>query len=218
MTASTQSTTTKDEKNLTESSEAVPVKQQKNNPELPAWPKDIEHVMSDMFQTWSKFGEMMPFPDAEAFTKMQPDSLESWKAQADRYFDNLNRSWGDVSRLNPFEMFRISDGFLLKLKVDIKDDSESYEITAELPGLEKDDISLNIEGSELTISGKKSEGTESQGCVRERRFGSFLRSFTLPDGVDVKKVNAEFHNGVLTVTLPKTDFPKSKGKAIPIKG
>jgi HSP20 family protein len=96
-------------------------------------------------------------------------------------------------------------------------------VTAELPGLAIKDVDIGIDDGVLTISGEKQEvkkeGEEdSQYYLLERRYGSFRRSFTLPNTVDVDKISAEFDNGVLTVKLPKSEKVKTKGKKITING
>ena len=92
-------------------------------------------------------------------------------------------------------------------KVDVKENSQDYELTAELPGLTKDDISLDYADGYLTISANKTqvknEGDENSGYLRrERKFGSMSRSFYI-DNIDKAKTTAGFKDGILTVRLPK---------------
>ncbi|HEU4993619.1 MAG TPA: Hsp20/alpha crystallin family protein [Gemmatimonadaceae bacterium] len=92
-------------------------------------------------------------------------------------------------------------------------------VTAELPGLGDKDVDVSVDEGVLTISGDKAEEKkeaeeESQFYLLERRYGSFRRSFTLPNAVDVDKITADFANGVLTVKLPKSEEVKAKGKKI----
>jgi HSP20 family protein len=82
-------------------------------------------------------------------------------------------------------------------------------------------VDVSVDDGVLTISGEKEEekkeGEEnSQYYLFERRYGSFRRSFTLPSAVDVDKISAEFDNGLLKVTLPKTESVKAKGKKISV--
>lgn len=217
MTASAQTTVDKNVKSKKEKSEKVVVNQHGHAPTLDAWSKDLEHMMDDMVKSWSQFSKLMPFSNLSVPTKLNAENTESWKTQADRYFEDLNRRWREVSALNPVDMFRVPNGFLYKLKVDIHDEKDAYIVTAELPGMNIEDINLSIENEVLTISGKKSEDQESQGCVRERRYGSFLRSFSLPDTVDTDNVDAQFLKGVLTVTLSKKESTDVGGKNVPIR-
>ena len=93
-------------------------------------------------------------------------------------------------------------------KVDVKDKEKSYELTAELPGVKKEDISLHYQDSYLTISAKKDESKEEKDdegnyIRRERHTGEVSRSFYI-DGIDDANIHAEFKDGVLQVNLPKT--------------
>ena len=105
-------------------------------------------------------------------------------------------------------------------RVDIKEKKNEYEIEAELAGLTKNDISLNMEGDTLILKGeKKSQETkEDQNYHRsERLYGSFCRTFRLSDEIKRDAISAEFNNGVLKVTLPKTEQTKPKEIHIKIK-
>jgi HSP20 family protein len=106
--------------------------------------------------------------------------------------------------------------------VDVVEKETAYEITAELPGMDEKNIELTVADDMLTIKGEKREEREEKKkdyYLSERRFGSFERSFRLPEGVESDKVEASFKKGVLTVTLPKTPEAqkKSKEKKISIK-
>ncbi|MEM1179120.1 MAG: Hsp20/alpha crystallin family protein [Acidobacteriota bacterium] len=102
--------------------------------------------------------------------------------------------------------------------MDIVETEEAYLATADLPGLRKDDIDISVEDGVLTISGERTiahPADEATGFKRfERASGSFRRAFTLPQGVDLEKVNAAFADGVLTVTLPKSEIVKARKVAI----
>lgn len=91
--------------------------------------------------------------------------------------------------------------------MDLVDRGAQLEVTAELPGLDKDDIELSVHEGTLVLRGhKKHEETkEEEGCYRtERFFGSFQRAVPLPVDVDIDRAEAKFDKGVLTVRLPKT--------------
>ena len=105
-------------------------------------------------------------------------------------------------------------------KVDVKDKEKSYELTAELPGVKKEDISLHYQDSYLTISAKKDESKEEKDdegnyIRRERSVGTFSRSFYIND-IDNAAIKAEFKDGVLKVDLPKTAAAE-KAKQIEIQ-
>ena len=97
--------------------------------------------------------------------------------------------------------------------IDITEDSNSFVVVADLPGLTKKDISINIKENMLTISGerKAKEKDETKNyCRTERRYGSFKRSFQLTDQVIADKISATFKDGVLTVSVPKAEEVKPK--------
>jgi HSP20 family protein len=95
-----------------------------------------------------------------------------------------------------------------KPAVDVKETDEAYVLNAELPGLEKKDIHITLEDNVLTLSGERrfEKETDKDNYHRiERAYGSFTRSFSLGGGVDAEKVQATFKDGVLTMTVPKTE-------------
>lgn len=103
--------------------------------------------------------------------------------------------------------------------VEVADTAEALVLTAELPGLAEDDLTLTIENNLLTIAGeKKAERTvredDERTLLSERYYGAFQRAFTLPATVDVDRITAVFDKGVLTITLPKT--PQAKGRVIAV--
>jgi HSP20 family protein len=97
--------------------------------------------------------------------------------------------------------------------VDVSETGEEIVVRAELPGLSKDDIELNIQDNVLTLKGEKKQEKkeEKENYHRvERSYGSFSRSFTLPAGVDPENVQATFKDGVLVIALPKVEEAKQK--------
>ena len=101
--------------------------------------------------------------------------------------------------------------------VDILEKDGNLILRAELPGMTEKDIDLKIEGNTLTLKGERKmdkEDKESNYHRVESFYGSFTRSFRLPDTVDYEKINAEYKNGVLTVTLPQK--PEVKPREIPV--
>ena len=96
---------------------------------------------------------------------------------------------------------------------DITEDEKEYLIKVELPDVKKEDVKVTVENGVLTISGeRKFEKEEKKKKYHrvERAYGSFMRSFSLPDQADASKVKAEFKNGMLTVHLPKSEKAKPK--------
>lgn len=102
--------------------------------------------------------------------------------------------------------------------VDITEDEKEYVIKAELPEVKKEDIKLTVHDDVLTITGERKSEKEEKGKKYhrvERAYGSFMRSFTLPEDADASKVTAESKDGVLKVHLPKSE--KAKPKSIEVK-
>ena len=102
--------------------------------------------------------------------------------------------------------------------VDISEDDKEYLIKAELPDIKKDDIKLSVHDNILSISGERKYEKEEKGKKYhrvERAYGSFLRSFTLPEDADASKIAAENKDGILKVHLPKSE--KAKPKSIEVK-
>ncbi|MDH4187817.1 MAG: Hsp20/alpha crystallin family protein [Nitrospira sp.] len=102
--------------------------------------------------------------------------------------------------------------------VDISETDGEYQIKAEIPDVKKEDVKVTVENGVLTIQGERKQEKEDKGKKYhrvERSYGSFVRSFTLPDLVDEEKVKAEFKDGVLNLQLPKSE--KTKPKAIEVK-
>jgi HSP20 family protein len=92
-------------------------------------------------------------------------------------------------------------------------------LTAELPGMSKDDVEVSLDGDILTIKGEKSderEISEADRYVHERTFGSFQRRMTVPDGVTVDGIDADFENGVLTVQVALPEDKEVEPKRIPV--
>lgn len=104
--------------------------------------------------------------------------------------------------------------------VDFTDTEKAYEITAELPGIDEKNVEVKVADGVLTIKGEKQEDKEEKKkdyYMRERSYGSFDRSFQIPDSVDADKIEANFKKGVLTVTLPKKPEAQKAAKKIDVK-
>jgi HSP20 family protein len=97
--------------------------------------------------------------------------------------------------------------------LDVAEDAENYLIHAELPGFKREDVQVSLNDGVLIITGeRKHENTNTEATVhrRERHYGQFQRAVALPKAVQPDKVKAQFKDGVLTVTLPKSDDAKPK--------
>ncbi len=106
------------------------------------------------------------------------------------------------------------DGFSWTPAVDVRENDSEIRLDLELPGLKPEDVELTAENGVLTVRGEKKterkEGEESRYHVVERTYGSFLRTFQLPQGVDEDQIKAEFENGILAIRIPKAALPQPK--------
>ena len=102
--------------------------------------------------------------------------------------------------------------------VDITEDQKEYVVKAELPDMKKEEVKITVQNDVLSISGERKYEKEEKDKKHhriERAYGSFLRSFTIPEDADPEEVSAEFTDGLLRVHLPKT--ARSKSKSIEVK-
>jgi HSP20 family protein len=136
--------------------------------------------------------------------------LTRWDSEMDRmmedFFGRSMRPWWPARWLR-------GDGEITAPVVDVYEEKDEVVVKAELPGLDKKDIEVNISDSELTLKGqkKKEEEIEKENYYRrERSYGAFLRSVELPTDVQADKVKASFKNGILEVRVPKTEEAKTK--------
>jgi len=103
--------------------------------------------------------------------------------------------------------------------VDITEDEKEYVVKAEIPEMKKEDIKLNVADDVLSITGERKYEKEEKGKKYhrvERAYGSFVRSFTLPEDADGSKVSAEYKDGLLKVHIPKSEKAKPKTTEIKI--
>jgi len=139
-------------------------------------------------------------------------------ANIQRYGGLFDDVLGDLARgfwLKPIPM--PGDGEL-KMKVDVKEDEKSYTIKAEVPGVKKEDIQVDVNGNQVSIRAEvKSEKEEKKGekvLHSERYYGMVSRSMQLPSDVDSQAAKAEYKDGVLNLVLPKKTSAQSKRLAI----
>lgn len=103
--------------------------------------------------------------------------------------------------------------------VDIAETAEAFEIKAELPDVRKEDVKVTVENGQLRIAGERKQEKEEKGKKFhrvERSYGSFLRTFALPENVDEAKLTAEYKDGLLHVRLPKSEAAKPKAIAVKV--
>jgi HSP20 family protein len=124
--------------------------------------------------------------------------------------------WDPFREIAPMStMDRLSE---FEAAFEVKETKEGYLFKADVPGIKENDLTINLTGNRLTVSGKRDEERKQEHETYfsyERSYGSFTRSFTLPEGVDADKVNASLKDGVLTILVPKT--PEALPKKVAIK-
>ena len=155
--------------------------------------------------------------ETKAVTPWRPFmDLARWERDMERmmdtFFDRRMRPWW------PERWLRADEMEISAPAVDLFEEKDDIVVKAELPGIEKDNIEVNVSDHHLTIKGekKKEEEVKQENYYRcERSYGSFLRTLELPADVKADKVKAAFKNGVLEVRLPKTE--EAKAKEIKIK-
>jgi HSP20 family protein len=133
--------------------------------------------------------------------------LETLHDRLQRYFDDFS-SFG----------FNFTDNF--SPRIDISEDKNNINVTAEIPGVKKDNIKITLQDNILTIEGEKkkeAEQKEKNYYRNERVYGSFKRSFTLPLEVDSEKVDAKFEDGTLHISLRKLEAKPKTEKVIELK-
>jgi len=102
--------------------------------------------------------------------------------------------------------------------IDVHETGDAFDVKAELPGVRKDDVSVSVDNGVLTIRGEKKTENEDKKAHRfECAYGSFVRSFTLPQSIKAEKVVAEYKDGVLNMTIPKAEEAKPKQIEVKVK-
>jgi len=138
---------------------------------------------------------------------------------AKRYepFNDIRKSFDLVNAImnSVAEETENTESIDFRPKVNTRETEGSYHIEAELPGVKKEDVEINVDGNILTISGERNvreEVKDEDYHKVESRYGLFSRSFTLPEKVDTSKIEAEFVNGILEITIPKLQIDTSSKK------
>lgn len=138
------------------------------------------------------------------------------RREMDRLFDQFSRGFFDFPRLT----FG-AEAAVISPQIDIREADGKLEVIADLPGLDQNDVQVELANNVLTIRGeKKSEREEKKADyhLQERSFGSFLRSFPLPFEANPDQVEAKFDKGVLTISVPKPAEVQQATRRIQVKG
>lgn len=135
-------------------------------------------------------------------TRFSPRSdLRNLQREVDRVFDTFFRP----SRESDEE-----SSAMWRPRVDLAETDDAYQIHVDVPGMRKEDIDINFQNGQLTVSGERraetSESDEKRNYMRvERSYGRFYRSFSLPNTVAIDQIEANYENGVLNIRVPKTE-------------
>lgn len=153
-----------------------------------------------------------------------PTTMATLRERIDHLFDEFQEGWpfGSMRRRAAHTIGVPFDWGFRSPAIDFADRGKAIELKAELPGMDENDIEVQLTDRVLTISGEKKEEhvegeKDSDYYLSERRYGSFKRSISIPEEVDTDKVEASFKKGVLTVTLPKDAKALKKAKKIEVK-
>jgi len=147
-------------------------------------------------------------------------SFESLRREIDRLFDDFHPFDLRLPSSRSFFGRGLHAVAPVAPSMDLVEKANEYEITAELPGIDEKNVEIKLANNVLTIKGEKKEEREEKEkdyYLSERRYGSFQRSFRLPEGVDADKSDASFTKGVLSVRLPKTAEAQKAEKKITVK-
>jgi len=140
------------------------------------------------------------------------DEMKRFRKDMDKMFDNF---WG-VQR----NLMKKHEAELRAPAMDIEDKKDSYEVSIELPGIDKKDITVTVEENRVEVKAEKKEEEESKKkdyYHHERSYTGFYRAFSLPGTVNPDNAKSSFKEGLLTITLPKVEQIKSKKKVISLK-
>lgn len=152
--------------------------------------------------------------NADKPTVATPESVGTWDPW--RTMRAL-LAWDPFREMAPFPT--VDDRTIaLAPAFDVKETKDAYVFKADLPGIQEKDLEVTMTGNRLNVSGKRDEEREEKGeryYTYERNYGSFSRSFTLPDGTDVEHLRASLESGVLTISVPKK--PEVQPKKIAVK-
>jgi len=167
--------------------------------------------------------------------KQQADSAPDTPAS-----EQWRAAWPDISRLFPRDPWRAVEEFFhdpfagrgalerwfgdfsssrFQPRIDVVDEGKVLRVTAELPGMAREDLAVSVEDGALVLRGEKKQDVHSEedGCYRlERAYGAFVRTIPMPEEADPDRALAKFDKGVLTLTVPKQERPRTASRTIEI--
>ena len=160
-----------------------------------------------------KFRDLIPWRERNELDWVENHPLYDLQRDMAEMFNGLSRNFNFPYLGEEFAHF--------SPRIDMVEVNGNFEVTAELPGMNAEDVELNVAHDRLTIKGEKKLEKEEETDLyyrKERSYGSFTRSIPLPANlIDENKVEANFNNGILKIILPKLPEVKAKHRQIPIK-
>lgn len=163
----------------------------------------------------SAWCRVTPYSSSMRTTSRTPSSWQSVEIALPRTASDIFRMLDDADFLSN----SLGSASLVPMPIDLVETKTGYEYIIDLPGVDKKDISLNLKGNELTITGERSMVAKSDEDVFrrvERKTGTASRTFALEEDADIEKLTAEANNGVLRITIPKQDAKIPKERKIEI--
>jgi len=148
-----------------------------------------------------------------------PNSLERWFdnkrfnsfRDLTKWEDSFDRFFNEMMNERRNDTFKLTNNF--SPSCDIAEEGNNYVLKFDLPGVTKDQVKVEVDKDQLIVRAERKDEkrTESKKkYLSEIYYGSYVRSFTLPNAMDEKKIEAKFENGVLTITVPKTETQQTK--------
>jgi HSP20 family protein len=145
--------------------------------------------------------------------QQQASPRDAFHSGIDRLFDDFFTSFAIGGGPSAFRRGGGVEG-LLKPRLDLGADDKEYKVSVELPGVDEDNVSIEVNQNALIISGEKKHETEEKDAKNvyhiERVYGSFQRTVSLPEDADVKGITAHFDKGVLSIVIPRTEIREAK--------
>lgn len=164
--------------------------------------------------------DLTPWKPYRGFARAEAEPFDALRQQMDRLFADF---------LGPFDVLERGNGnggdgnarrSMIAPRLDVSETDKAYEVTVELPGVEEKDLDVSVWDGVLTIKGEKrweSEDKKKDFQRIERRYGSFERQLSLPSEINAERIDANFHNGLLTVSVPKSKKAQATAKRIAVK-
>ncbi len=157
--------------------------------------------------------------EARALSPLDPFGLtRSLRSEMDRFFDNLGLRGSLFPSLSFERGFDEMERAVWSPQIEMYEKDGKIHICADLPGLKKDDVKIDLKDDVLTIHGeRRREQRDEEGGWTERSYGSFLRSIPLPEGINAESASALFENGVLNIIFDAPKRQESRGRSIEIR-